>query len=248
VEVLPANIEEIRRGIMSLGEILGYMCFSFIVIFWLATYFGIIWRGFKDRSYGMPLVVVGMNISWEFVFSFIYPPTPAVARYCVPAWFLLDIPISIQCLVHCKNEFKDPLAKKFAQSVFLVTICICLALVLGFITEFRDFMGMYSAFGTNILMSFCFVLMLINRDDVRAQSIYIALFKCLGTLFGFLWAYFWFPLNINAPLTSIIPTQTQPMVPFIKLRYSIILPIDLLYITLIDRKCLEGGINPWKRF
>jgi hypothetical protein len=235
-------------GGMPSTDISGYTCAFLAGIFWLATYLGIIWRGFKDRSYGMPLMALGMNISWECLFSFVYPPMPALAKYCVRAWFLLDIPIAMQCLLYSRNEFKHTLAKEYAHIVFTVTMGICFALVLGFIREFKDFRGVYSSFGTNVLMSVCFVLMLINRDDLRAQSIYIAVFKWVGTLFAFLWAYFWFPVDINTPLTRIIPVQTQPMSPFIKMMYVIIFSFDLLYVILVYRKSLEKGINPWSRF
>src|SRR6266487_273578 len=43
-------------------------------IFWTATYILIIRRSFLDHTYGMPLVALCANISWEGIFSFIYPP------------------------------------------------------------------------------------------------------------------------------------------------------------------------------
>lgn len=58
----------------------------------------------------------------------------------------------------------------------------------------------------------------------------------------------WFPVDINTPLTRIIPVQTQPMSPFIKMMYVIIFSFDLLYVILVYRKCLEKGISPWSRF
>lgn len=81
---------------MSSTDIFGYTCFFLALIFWLASYLGIIWRGFKDRSYGMPLVALGTNISWECVFSFVYPPMPALAKYGVRAWFfwIFQLPCS----------------------------------------------------------------------------------------------------------------------------------------------------------
>lgn len=39
--------------------------------FWTLTYVLMIRRGFVDRTYGMPLVALGANVSWEFIFSFL---------------------------------------------------------------------------------------------------------------------------------------------------------------------------------
>ena len=196
----------------------------------------------------MPLVAFGLNIAWEFIYSLVYPPVPAIARYVVRAWLFLDILIAIQCLVYSKNEFRNRLAKKCAHLIFFATIAISFVAVLVFVKELKDFQAYYSSFGINVIMSACFVSMLVRREDLRAQSIYIAAFKSLGTLFVFLWAYFWFPAIMHAVLTEIIPARTQPLSEFIIVMYSIIIILDLTYIILIYRKCIEEEINPWTRF
>ena len=38
-------------------------------VFWLVAYILIIYRGFKDQSYGMPVVAFIGNIAWEFIFG-----------------------------------------------------------------------------------------------------------------------------------------------------------------------------------
>ena len=233
---------------MTPGKFFGYACFSLGVAFWLSAYVGIIWRGFKDRSYGMPLVALALNFSWEFIYSFLYPPVPAIARFGVLAWLFLDIPIAFQCLVYSRDEFRNRVAKKCAHLIFFATMAVSFAAVLVFVKEFKDFKAYYSSFGINVIMSACFVSMLIRRKNMRAQSIYIAVSKSFGTLFVFLWVYFWFPANLHAVLTEIIPARTQPLSESIKVMYSIIIILDLTYIVLIYRECLKEGINPWIRF
>jgi hypothetical protein len=65
--------------------------------FWTLTYLLIIRRGFLDRTYGMPLVALCANISWEFIFSFLYPHGP-VQRPVNIVWFSLDLIILFQML------------------------------------------------------------------------------------------------------------------------------------------------------
>ena len=43
-------------------------------IFWTIAYINIIYRGFKDKACGMPLMVLGLNWSWEFIFAFMGDP------------------------------------------------------------------------------------------------------------------------------------------------------------------------------
>src|SRR5690606_39450863 len=38
-------------------------------LFWLLAYLFIIYRGFKDLTYGMPIVAFVGNIAWEFIYG-----------------------------------------------------------------------------------------------------------------------------------------------------------------------------------
>ena len=40
---------------------------------WTLAYLLIIRQGFLDRTYGMPLAALCVNLSWELVFAFVYP-------------------------------------------------------------------------------------------------------------------------------------------------------------------------------
>jgi hypothetical protein len=51
-----------------------------------------------------------------------------------------------------------------------------------FITyEFNDWRGAYAAFGQNLMMFILFIDMLLTRNNLLGQSIFIALFKMIGT-------------------------------------------------------------------
>ena len=75
-------------------------------IFWSATYLLIIRRSILDQTYGMPLFALCANISWEFIFSFIYPPS--IIQHVVNlVWFSLDVVILMQLLRYGSREFAD---------------------------------------------------------------------------------------------------------------------------------------------
>ena len=41
-------------------------------ISWTIVYLTIIYRGFKDKTCGMPFFALALNIAWEFIFSFLF--------------------------------------------------------------------------------------------------------------------------------------------------------------------------------
>ena len=73
-------------------------------LFWSITYILSIGRGFKDKTYGMPLAALCANISWEGMFYFIYPHSPP-QLYIDYAWFLIDVFILMQFLKYGRSEF-----------------------------------------------------------------------------------------------------------------------------------------------
>src|SRR3972149_4496074 len=127
-------------------------------LFWSLTYILIIRRGFKDKTYGMPLVALCANISWEAIFSFIHPHSPP-QLYINYIWFFLDVLIVLQFLKFGISEFPKFSNKRF-YTVFLLALVTAFLLVLFITYEFNDWQGAYSAFGQNLLMSILFISML----------------------------------------------------------------------------------------
>ncbi|VVB89154.1 Uncharacterised protein [uncultured archaeon] len=201
-------------------------------IFWSLTYILIIWRGFKDKTYGMPLAALCANISWEATFSFIHPHSPP-QLYINYIWFFLDVLIVLQFLKFGKPEFPDFSKRRF-YAVFLLALATAFPLVLSITYEFNDWQGAYSAFGQNLMMSVLFVAMLLSRKDLRGQSIYIALFKMLGTGVSSMAFYLYQPISHGSFL-----------LPFFFISIFI---YDLIYLGIVYQKYKEYNIPLWKRF
>ena len=83
-------------------------------------------------------------------------------------------------------------------------------------------------------------------DSVKGQSLYIALTKFLGTFVAFILAIRWSPAFGTAVVDHRLraPTPMQPLIYWI---YPLILVFDVLYIRLVYQKCIDEGINPWRR-
>ena len=200
-------------------------------LFWSLTYVLIIRRGFKDRTYGMPLAALCANISWEAIFSFIYPVSPP-QLYINYIWFLIDVFIVMQFLKYGLSEFPALSNKKF-YAMFLMALTTFFCLVLFITMEFKDWQGAYAAFGQNLMMSVLFIVMLYSRDNLRGQSIYIALFKMLGTGVSSLAFYLYQPIAQGSVLFSFL--------------FISILIYDIIYVFLIYQKSMKNNIPVWSR-
>jgi hypothetical protein len=158
---------------------------------WTLTYLLIIRQGFLDRTYGMPLAALCANLSWEFIFSFVYPQDlPQRAVNIV--WFSFDLAILLQLLGHGLREFAGLPWRAF-YAMFALALATSFGAVLAVTLEFGDFDGVYSAFGQNLMMSILFIAMLYARRSLRGQSVWIALSKMAGTALSSFAFYFYNP-------------------------------------------------------
>jgi hypothetical protein len=163
-------------------------------MFWILTYILTISKGFKDKSYGMPLLALCANISLEFVYSFVEPhPPPQI--YINYLWFGLDTIIVFQFFKYYKNEFSN-LSSSEIGIVFGLLIFTALGIILSGALIFGDSSGVFSAFGQNLLMSILFIVMFFNRGkSLRGQSIFIVISKMIGTGLTSLYFYLFNPVT-----------------------------------------------------
>jgi len=209
-------------------------------ILWAITYVLIIRRSILDHTYGMPLVAACANISWEFIFSYLYPPNTLllIAHLTV---FFLDVIIVAFVLLNGPKEFTD-LAKWVFYTAFGLALVTSFWLVLFISVQLNDlgttvgttkYVGIYAAFGQNLLMSVLFIVMLYNRGSLRGQSMGIAVCKLLGTFMASLDVYLYAP-----------PFHTSVLLPFL---YIAILIYDLIYVGLVWWYMKREGSNKVSR-
>ena len=200
-------------------------------LFWSATYILIIRRGFKDKTFGMPIAALCANISWEMIFTFVLPHD-APQIYINYIWFSLDVVIVIQFLKYGKKEFPS-IPKWQIFAIFALGVSIAAPLILGISNELGDSVGAYAAFGQNLMMSILFVTMLINRQGIGGQSVYIALFKMIGTGLSSTAFFLYRPIAQDSTLLQFL--------------FVAIFVFDLIYTIGIYRKCKNNKIS-LKRF
>jgi len=185
-------------------------------LFWIITYILIIKQGFQDKKYGMPMAAICANISWEFIFAFMYSQND-LQRMITLLWFILDIIIMMQYLRYGHKEYQKLIPSKIFYASFFITLGASFFIILAMMHEFNDIAGKYAAFSQNLMMSGLFIALLLQRGNLSGQSMGIAVCKMLGTVFAAVGFYMYF----RTPLITIISLAT--------------LFYDWLYIVLIYR-------------
>lgn len=152
-------------------------------ISWMLVYIDCIRLGIKQKTYGIPLFALALNIAWEGLYSFLGLKLPIRIQTIVNIiWFIFDLIIVVSYFKYGKNDFPKS-AKKYFIPFSILTFASCLALQLAFYWEFGYSHGpIYSAFLQNVVMSILFIIMLFHRNSKKEQSMVIAVAKWLGTL------------------------------------------------------------------
>jgi len=199
---------------------------------WTMTYILIIRRGIIDLTYGMPAAALLANLAWETIYSFVYPhsmPQLAVDR----VWFAFDVLILLQYLRFGPPVPKIRMAGTFYLQ-FLLGFGVTFAVILLLGRELKDENGAYAAFGQNLMMSVLFITMLQQRKSIAGQSIYIAIFKMLGTLL--------------ASVAFYTQTKTYSHSPLLQFLFIAIFVYDVAYIFMLGKQLRMHRAKLFGRF
>ncbi|MBN1139121.1 MAG: hypothetical protein JXM73_21250 [Anaerolineae bacterium] len=211
-------------------DTLGYTLTITSGVSWTIVYLAIIYRGFKDRTYGMPFFALALNIAWEFIFSFLFGGHMSLQKVINITWFLFDVVILYTYFRYGRKEFPPAVDQKWFVP------WIWLAIAVGFVTQYfaaLEFPGLfgptYPAFVINLVMSILFIAMLVRRNGVEGQSMGVALFKWLGTAAPTILFY----VNTGSNLVLALG--------------GCVFVFDLIYAAMLYGKFREVGLQPFIR-
>lgn len=229
----------------------GVLC----VLFWAIAYFAIIYRGFRDKSYGMPAIALVANLSWESIYGFVLDPLGDHIHLLSIPCFLIDLVIAWQVLAYGPKDFSSPLVRRYFRPTVCAGVAVAFPVTYLAFLEFDDPLGEYTGFGINFMMSMLFVAMLLRRDGVAGQSMYVAVSKWLGTLFAWIATALTVTTSETRPLpespwsfvtTSVTHTE-YPLTPLINVLYLVIFVVDIGYILLLHQRLKRERFAPWRR-
>jgi len=205
-------------------------------VFWSLAYILIIRRGFRDRSFGIPIVALCANVSWEILASFFlgYPRGPMIGNMI---WLGFDIVILYTCLKFGAGEFTHPDVKKWFRPLVLIGLVMMFWAEATFCFNFDDPLGINISWINTFVVSAQMVAMYWRRDSLKGQSFWIGVCILLGDISGYLmicYASIKYPGRIQMDLMNALAVG--------------ILGANLLYVVLIYRRCVREGLNPWAPF
>lgn len=214
-----------------------------------------IYRGFKDRTYGMPMPALAANLSWEAIWAFVIKPFSDIGHTLTIPWFCIDLVIATQCVLYGGNDATEPFLRKYYRWLFAAAIAVAFPLMYMSFKEFDDWYAEYTASGDSLLISVLFVGLLIRRRGVSGQSMYIAILKWVGTFLA--WIATSLTVNTTAahpwpssPWAFVVDTvrhTAYPLTPLINFLYAVTFITDILYIVMLRSRLRECGIPLWRR-
>ncbi|MEK8142601.1 hypothetical protein NKH18_10630 [Streptomyces sp. M10(2022)] len=159
-------------------------------LLWAVIYVLIIRAGLRDRTYGMPIVALWLNLSWEANFSFVRPQSGALWVTNV-IWFLLDCGILWTVVRFGHRQFPWLPRWGFLLGVAITGICSWIGMEAALSQLERsggiETAGTYTAFTALLVMACLFPSMLAARRSTSGQSTAIAATRLVadaGSVFG----------------------------------------------------------------
>ena len=157
-------------------------------ICWSIVYLELIRLGFKDKTYGMPLFALGLNLAWEAIYTYTTLIQEAYGPAGVQAvvnlvWLALDIIILVTYFKYGRKYFPKSLDQKYFVPGSILVLASCAVAQALFAIEFGTRVApAYAAFIQNFIMSILFLALLFGREGTEGQSMVIAVAKWIGTL------------------------------------------------------------------
>jgi len=205
-------------------------------VLWMVAYIAIIWVGFRNKTYAIPIFAVCLNFSWEVIFSVFRPPMTGTGEIdwtklaMFIGWMLIDIIIVFQCFKFGKREQANAEIRRYFHIGLMISILLAVIWMWTFTEQIHDNNGHMSAYTINLIMSMLFVSMYFSRPDLRNHSY-------LGA-----WAKF-FATGIISVANGIMMMQKGVNTYFLFLMISVF-AFDLLYISLLRQARARLSLAP----
>ncbi|WP_329378389.1 hypothetical protein OG625_09805 [Streptomyces sp. NBC_01351] len=239
------------EGVSSAVVLFGMLC----ALGWLVAYVAIVYRGFADQTYGVPLAAFFANLTWEFAYGFLLDPLGDYFHTASIAGFLVDVVIAWQVWKYGAAQFPDSALGRYFRPVFGLCVAAALSVNYHAFIDLADPDGEYTGFGINLMMSILYLKMLEDRGSPAGQSMYIAIGKWLGTLCAWIAT----ALTVTTSPQRTWPTswseftrkslghRSYPLTPLINVMYGWTFLLDVAYCVLLHRSIKAAGMSPWRR-
>lgn len=195
MSVCHAAVVEIPRGdfahhLLDNGfwmnlTVLGDLC-------WAIAYILIIRQCFRQRTYGLPLVAIVMNFTWELQYSLVQPPRcdngslDVVKVAMILAWAVLDAFIVWQLFRYGRAEQTFAEIQRYYPLVLVGALLLAAAGNFAFAEFYPDAAAPLSGLMINFVMSLLFIFLLFARPDLHGIGWGASWFRVSGNSVIFL--------------------------------------------------------------
>lgn len=150
-------------------------------VLWIIAYILTIRKGFQDKTYGIPMLCIALNLSWEFIYAAIFTYPNNIIQILRWIWFITDCVIAYQLFRYGRAWQTIPLIRKYFYPLCVLMFLSAYVGQLTFHYSLADQWGMLDAYMINLVMSMLFVWMYFGRPAEKGLSIGAAWAKMLGT-------------------------------------------------------------------
>lgn len=121
-------------------------------LFWTIVYILIIRRDFADKTFGMPLAALAINIAWEMRFSMLFysPEIMLLPQIINTVWALFDVIIVVTVFKFGAPAFAQDYKAKPGKASFFAMFGLMLAFCFVFIFVGTDFLVTIPAFNRSV--------------------------------------------------------------------------------------------------
>jgi hypothetical protein len=177
---------------------------------WTVAYAQIVYVSFREKTYGLPLVSILQNFSWEVIFSFqLVAPGVLALVWGNRLWFVVDCVIVLQVFLYGKQSQKHPWVRDNFYVIAGAALAFTAIGVYAFAAYFEDVYGLALSFLINLLMSVLFIAMLFERPDLKGLPYAAAWAKLIGTAAGAIFCYIWWPMQFDQTGTLVRPPYSH---------------------------------------
>lgn len=93
-------------------------------LLWSVTYVLMTLRSLRTKSYGMPLLALALNVSWEIVFA-LYVAEMPLEKIGFGVWLVLDVGLVYTTLKFAPYEWRaNPWVARWIASIFTIMVAI----------------------------------------------------------------------------------------------------------------------------
>jgi hypothetical protein len=198
-------------------------------LLWILYYIILIRRGFIDKRCGVSMLYLCICVPWGFFFAFI-EMNNRPELYVFRLWFCAELMLLYQFIKFREKDFPWGLPEKMAYPLFVLGMSVCFFGIVCFTYQYGDFVGSVSGFGISALIPILFMAMVLMRNSIEGQSVYVILVKLAADVCLCYSAYLFMPPNKLANFF-----------------YINNFVFDLIYLRFFWQWCRDHGIQPLKR-